>query len=116
METTNLYNYSFENALRGKTPREIPELSEGYRNIDNSYIFPKGFKGDFNSALKKENLFRMYLFLANYRNKIFSLIILSKCSIKFLVRILLIFFIVYCKKVAQNINEREDYDNKLYHS
>ena len=28
METTNLYNYSFENALRGKTSREIPELSE----------------------------------------------------------------------------------------
>ena len=60
METTNLYNYSFENALRGKTPREIPELSEGYRNVDNSYIFPKGFKGDFNSALKKENIFRRY--------------------------------------------------------
>ena len=60
METTNLYNYSFENALRGKTPHEVPELSEGYRNSDNSYIFPKGFKGDFNSALKKENLFRRY--------------------------------------------------------
>ena len=55
---------------------------------------------------KKKNFFRMYLFLANYRNKIFSLILLSKCTIKFLVRILLIFAIVYCKKVAQNIKEK----------
>lgn len=60
METTNLYNNAFENALRGKNRHEIPELREGYRSYNDSYIFPKGFKGDFDSALKKENVFRKY--------------------------------------------------------
>ena len=60
MQTTNLYNFAFENALRGKTRYDVPELGEGYRSYNDSYIFPKGFKGDFDSALKKENVFRRY--------------------------------------------------------
>ncbi len=60
METTTIYNSAFAKALRGKTHHEEPALGEGYISGNGSYAFPKGFNGDFSSALKKENIFRRY--------------------------------------------------------
>ena len=60
METTYFYNNAFINALKGKTHYEVPDLEEGYRAGTKGYSFPNGFKGDFSSTLREENLFRRY--------------------------------------------------------
>lgn len=60
MVTTHFYNRVFEDALKGKTHYNVPDLEEGYRKGTDAYNIPHGFKGDYSTVLKEENLFRRY--------------------------------------------------------
>lgn len=60
METTHFYNRVFVDALKGKSHYNIPDLEEGYRKGTDAYNIPHGFKGDYSTVLKEENIFRRY--------------------------------------------------------
>lgn len=59
MRTSENYNKAFNKYLHGKAlPSEYEDLKEGSDSA--GYIMPRGFAGDYDEALVKENLFRRY--------------------------------------------------------
>ncbi|MBQ8759552.1 MAG: phage major capsid protein [Clostridia bacterium] len=58
MET--IVNTAFENALRSKDTTDRAAIKELFSPASNSYRIPKEMNASYNSALKKENLFRRY--------------------------------------------------------
>lgn len=58
MET--IVNTAFENALRSKDTTDRAAIKELFSPASNSYKIPKEMNASYNSALKKENIFRRY--------------------------------------------------------
>ena len=58
MET--IVNTAFENALRSKDTTDRAEIKELFSPASNSFRIPKEMNASYNSALKKENIFRRY--------------------------------------------------------